>query len=300
MNVRDLKYLVALAQYRHFGKAAQACHVSQPALSIQIKKFEHTLGVQLLERTNKSVHLTEIGRTLAEHAQQILNQVDSFHELAQLAKDPYSGKLKLGIIPSVAPYLLPHILQKLTDKFPKLAFYLIEWPTEGLIQKLEQGEIDAAILPLPIQQKNLVISSLYEEEFLLAVPRSHAFYKRKTIVQYELENETLLLLDDGHCMSEPLRNLCQRVNAIEANNFRATSLETLRHMVAIGVGMTLMPKLACHPEDLFSYIPFKNPKLTRSIGMIWRNGTAKKTLLQAIVKYTKTVLIKKKGLRILD
>lgn len=299
MNIRDLKYLVALSQHRHFGKAALACHVSQPALSIQIKKFEERLGVQLLERTNKSVMLTEIGKTLAKHAEHILIQTDAFHELAQYSKDPFCGELKLGVIPSVAPYLLPHILQKLALKFPKLKFYLVEWPTEGLIVKLEQGIIDAAILPLPMEQPNINVSPFYEEELFLAVPSSHPFSRRKSIHQNELQNESLLLLDDGHCMSEPLRQLCQQVKATEINNFRATSLETLRHMVAIGMGMTLMPKLACKCDDTLSYVSINNAKPVRSLGMAWRNTTGKSYLLREVLNYSRRILAKNKAIKIL-
>lgn len=290
MNIRDFKYLAALANHRHFGKAAQACHVSQPALSIQIKKFEERLGVQLLERTNKSVALTEIGLILAKRAEHILNQVQDFQEIARLANDPYSGEVRLGIIPSVAPYLLPHILQKLATAFPKLKFYLMEWPTAGLIEKLEQREIDAAILPFPIQQKNISAAPFYEEELLLAVPPSHPFSKRHCIKQEELKNEKLLLLDDGHCMSEPLQHLCRQLNTTELSNFRATSLETLRHMVTMGLGITLMPKLAYKSEDNFSYIPLHKTTPTRLIGMAWRSTSSKSLLMHALLDQAKQIL----------
>lgn len=290
MNVRDLKYLVALIDSRHFGKAAEACFVSQPALSMQIKKLEEDLGVQLLERTNKTVILTEIGATLGERARCVLNQVDEMREIAKLAKDPFSGELKLGIFPTLAPYLLPHIIPKLTKVLPKLSFYLIEEQTAFLIEKLKQGKLDAAILALPVIENGFTISPLFEEEFILAVPKIHPLAKRKAIKQSELENSNLLLLENGHCMRDQALALCSSIKANENQNFRATSLETLRHMVAAGIGITLMPKLACKTNDGIAYIPFNLPKPTRSIGIVWRTSTAKDAMLKEIVNHIKNIM----------
>src|SRR5579862_4551095 len=173
MNIRDLKYLLALSEHKHFGKAAESCFISQPALSMQIKKLENYLGVTLLERTNKSVMLSEVGLAIAERAQQILDGVEDIHELAKLHKDIYSGELKIGIIPTLAPYLLPLIIANITKKFPKLTLYLIEEQTENLLAKIKSGKLDAAFLALPLSETNLSSMHLFDEEFLLAVPRSH-------------------------------------------------------------------------------------------------------------------------------
>jgi LysR family transcriptional regulator, hydrogen peroxide-inducible genes activator len=290
MNVRDLKYLVALIDNRHFGKAADACFVSQPALSMQIKKLEEDLGVQLLERTNKTVFLTEIGAVLGERARDILNQVDEMREIAKLANDPFSGELKLGIFPTLAPYLLPHIIPKLTEIFPKLSIYLIEEQTALLVGKLQQGKLDAAILALPVAEKGFTISPLFEEEFILAVPKIHPLAKRKKIKQTELQNSNLLLLENGHCMRDQALALCSIHNANENQRFRATSLETLRHMIASGVGITLMPKLACKTNDGVVYIPFSTPKPTRSLGLVWRTSTAKGAVLKELANTIKSIM----------
>ncbi len=291
MNIRDLKYLVALIDHRHFGKAAEACFVSQPALSMQLKKLEEHLGVQLLERTNKSVMLTPIGEELGARARNVISQVDEIRDLARLAADPYGGDLTLGVFPTLAPYLLPHIMPSITKKFPRLSLYLLEEQTATLVQKLKQGKIDAAILALPIAESGLQVMPLFEEEFLLAVPKQHEFAKRKTIRQDELAGQQLLLLEEGHCLREQALSLCYRFNAQENQQFRATSLETLRHMVAAGIGITLMPKIACKSNDVV-YIPFKKPKPTRQLGMVWRASAAKQQVLMEIAEQIKNIMRK--------
>ncbi len=293
MNLRDLTYLVALAEHRHFGKAAETCFVSQPALSMQIKKLERYLGVQLLERTNKSVLLTEIGIVLAEKARQILTQVDELKETAKLAKDPYSGDLRIGIIPTLAPYLLPYIMQPLSSAFPKLTLYLVEEQTAAIVKQLKEGKLDTIILALPILEDGFVTSPLFEEEFMLAVSGHHPFSKRKKIRQADLANENLLLLEDGHCLREQALALCQAANAFESKSFRATSLETLRHMVASGSGMTLIPQLACKTNDGITYLPFNQPKPSRVIGILWRISSAKEKLLNDIADKIKKIMSKK-------
>lgn len=294
MNTRDLQYLVALSDHCHFGKAADACFVSQPALSMQIKKLEETLGIKLLERTNKSVLLTDTGIAITERARQILNQVEEMRDLAKLAKDPYSGELKIGIIPTLAPYLLPLIIPPLSKKFPKISFYLIEEQTSVLIEKLKIGKLDAAFLAHPVIEASLSTSLLFEEEFLLAVPSRHPLAKRKVVKQNDLNNQNVLLLEEGHCMREQTLALCEKMNASETQSFRATSLETLRHMVAAGNGVTLIPKLAQQLNDSVSYIPFSSPKPMRSIGLYWRFSAAKKALLEDMASQIKQIINRQK------
>jgi len=296
MNTRDLEYLVALSDHLHFGKAAEACFVSQPALSMQIKKLEETLGTTLLERTNKSVLFTDIGIAITERARDILNQIEEMQDLAKLAKDPHAGELKIGIIPTLAPYLLPLIIPSLSKKFPKISFYLIEEQTAALIDKLKIGRLDAAFLALPVIDSSLTSSLLFEEEFLLAVPSTHPLANRKSIKQNDLDNQNIMLLEEGHCMRGQTLTFCHKMNASETQNFRATSLETLRHMVAAGNGITLIPKLAHHRSDSISYIPFSSPKPTRTIGLFWRGSTAKKMLLDDIVSQIKKILSKQKAI----
>jgi len=294
MNSRDLKYLVALHDHLHFGKAADACFVSQPALSMQIKKLEETLGVKLLERTNKSVLLTDIGMAITDRARLILQQIDEMRDLAKLAKDPYSGELKIGIIPTLAPYLLPVIMPSLSKKFPKLSFYLHEEQTSLLVQKLKEGQLDAAFLVPPLPESNFASALLFEEEFVLAVPSTHPLSKRKIIKKTDLTNQHLLLLEEGHCMREQTLSFCHAAHASETQNFRGTSLETLRYMVASGNGITLMPKLAQQSHDSVCYIPFSAPKPTRSIGLYWRSTAAKKYLLEDFAHQIRNIVGKLK------
>lgn len=290
MNLRDLKYLVTVADCKHFGKAAEKCFVSQPTLSMQIKKLEESLGIQLLERTNKSVMLTEVGTAIAERARKILQQADELRVTAKAAADPYSGEIKLGIFPTLAPYLLPHIVPSLIETFPKLTHYLVEEQTARLLRKLKQGKLDVAILALPIVDSEFRSIALFEEEFFLAVSPHHALAKRKTIKQNDLLDHDLLLLEEGHCLREQALSLCQLVKAAEVKNFRATSLETLRHMVASGVGITLIPKLAAQMNDGIVYLPFSQPKPMRTIGLLWRATSPRSALIKDMAAVIKKVI----------
>lgn len=299
MNIRDLKYLIALEEHQHFGKAAEACFVSQPALSMQIQKLEEILGIKLLERTNKSLLFTREGTVIAEHARKILHEITEIQEFAKRAKAPYSGELKIGIFPSLAPYFLPLIMPSLSKKYKNISFYLIEEKSQTLIEKLKDGKLDIAFLSLPLSEKNMQFTPLFEEEFLLAVPRSHPFASLNKVKHDHLDNKELLLLEEGHCMREQILSFCQKNNVNEPHNFRATSIETLRHMIAAGIGMTLMPKLACDNNKNITYLPFTSPKLTRSIGLMWRDTTAKHYLFEEIANYIKNILEKQDRLRIL-
>lgn len=289
MNIRDLKYLVALAEAGHFGKAAEICYVSQPALSMQIRKLEDELGVKLLERTTKSILLTEPGVAITEQAREVLRQVDILKQLAQQTHDPYAGDFYLGVIPTVAAYLLPHIVPALKKAFPRLNLYLIEEQTHVLLDKLKQAKLDAAILALPITERGLTESLLFEEEFMLAVPNAHPLAKQKTVDLTDLQDIPLLLLEDGHCLREAALEVCYLAKTSEARGFRATSLETLRHMVSANAGVTLMPKLACKVGDGVSYLPFKKPKPARRLGLVFRQSTVRKALLDKVVSELKAV-----------
>jgi len=298
MNIKDLKYLVALAEHGHFGKAAEASFVSQPALSMQIMKLEETLGVKLLERNNKSVLLTDHGVMIVERARHILNQVDEVKEIAKQAKDPFAGEFRMGIFPTLAPYLLPLIIPKLSKKYPKLSFYLVEEQTASLIDKLKQGKLDAALLAVPVSEKSFDHALLFEEEFLLAVSANDPLAKSKSMNQQQLQGKNLLLLDEGHCMRDQALAVCHRMKAKEAQGFRATSLETVRHMVIANAGMTLMPRLACHAGRHIAYVPFQKPKPVRSIGFYWRENSAKRVLLDAMVDEIRFLLKNEKELKI--
>ncbi len=280
MNIRDLEYLIALANLGHFGKAADACFVTQPALSMQIKKLEGYLGVQLLERTNKSVSLTDTGATIVALARQILQKTDELREAAKAAIDPLGGEIRLGIFPTLGPWLLPHIMPILAKSLPNISFYLVEEKTDVLIDQLKNGVLHAAILALPVYDKGLTASCLFEEEFLLAVPHNHPLSIDKFIKKEAIDHEKLLLLDDGHCMKNQVMNFCSQMDHSNNHTFRATSLEVLRHMVVAGAGITLMPKLSTERCGLLSYIPFGSLKPVRSIGLVYKASTSKKILFQ--------------------
>ncbi len=282
MNTRDLEYLVCVADLGHFGKAAEACFVSQPALSMQIKKLERYLGVQLLERNNKSVSLTDTGMTIVAMARQILQQTEDLREAAKVAIDPLYGDIRLGIFPTLGPWLLPHIMPVLSKSLPNISFYLVEEKTDVLIEQLKNGELHAAILSLPISEKGLIASCLFEEEFVLAVPHDHPLSMHQSVEKEAINYEKLLLLDDGHCMNNQVIDFCSQMDHLNNHVFRATSLEVLRHMVVAGAGMTLMPKLSTQRCSLLSYVPFNTPKPVRSIGLVYKASSSKKILFQDI------------------
>ena len=284
LNLKDLKYLVALADTGHFGKAAERCYVSQPTLSAQLKKLEQYLGVQLVERQPNNVQLTEVGRKVVERARGMLRSGEEIIALARDNKDPLSGTLKVALIPTVGPYLLPRMTQKVRRALPHMGLMLYEHQTAPLLKKLNDGEIDLGILALPVPEDGLVTRELYNEAFLLAVPEGDPLAARSRVRLTDLKDRTLLLLEDGHCMREQALEVCSLVETREADNFRATSLETLRMMVVAGLGVTLLPQLAVEPpfgtQRGLKVVPFVNPHPIRSIGAIWRKST---TRLQAIM-----------------
>jgi LysR family hydrogen peroxide-inducible transcriptional activator len=284
MNLQSLKYLAALSTHRHFGKAAAACFVSQPTLSMQIKKLEEELEVQLLERNNKSVMVTEIGNIMAAHANTILREIEMMQETAKTHSDPEGGTIRIGIIPTLAPYLLPRIMPALTGSFPRLTYYVCEEKTAQLLEKLKQTELDCLILALPVLEKNLTAASLFKEEFLLAIPPDHPFAKNTSIHPKVLQHSDILLLEEGHCLRDQALDFCTQVRVIENKNFRATSLETLRQMVQNGMGITLIPKLACEKNKKITYIPFSTKPPSRQVGLVWRNKTHRNALLTRISK----------------
>jgi len=289
MNLRDLKYLVAVAKYKHFGKAAEACFVSQPALSMQLKKLEEELGVQLFERTNKRVMITQVGRDITERAQRLLREADEIKEVAKMYQNPLAGEICLGAFPTLAPYFFPQIVPTITEEFPELKLLLMEEKTEMLIQKLHNGELDAAVLaiPLPKEEESLEYIELFNDEFLLAVSPKHKFAKRKSITRNDLCGETLLLLEDGHCLRDQALDICSLIGANENQNFRATSLETLRAMVAANAGITLIPEIAKKDSDEIVYIPFHSNPPARKIALVWRKTHAKKECCKQIVAIIK-------------
>ena len=293
MNLRDLRYLVALADHKHFGHAAEASFVSQPTLSTQLKKFEDELGMALVERNPRNVLLTEVGEAVVKKARLILREADEIKAIARRAKDPESGTVRIGIFPTLAPYLLPHIVPNIVKRFPKLELILVEDKTEVILKKLHDGELDAGVLALPIHDESLHAQFLFEEAFVLAVPRNHRLAKARRVKLADLALESLLLLDDGHCLRDQALEVCAMTGAAEKPGFRATSLETLRHMVSANVGVTLMPSLSVHApapnSPGVSLVPFSDPAPHRRIAMIWRRTSALTGLFHDLVPIFKGI-----------
>ena len=247
MNLRDLKYLVAVAETRHFGQAALRCHVSQPTLSGQIKKLEEELGIVLFERTNRAVEITPVGTIILTHARQILEQADVIQQLARAQQDPLAGPLRIGAIPTLSPYLMPLILPALNKQLPQMKLVLSEELTDMLLERLRNHEIDAALLAAPINDTDLNSKPLFDEPFWIAYPRKHPFYNKEKITQKDLHDVELLLLSEGHCLAQQAMEVCHikdRDQQGEMADLRAASLETLLQLVGAGFGCTLVPALA--------------------------------------------------------
>lgn len=288
MNLRDLRYLVALSEHRHFGRAAAASFVSQPTLSTQIKKLEDELGVSLVERTPRKVLLTEVGREISQRAREVLNEVDQIKAIARRTLDPESGTVRLGIFPTLGPYLLPHVVPQIRERFPRLELLLVEEKTEVLLRLLREGKLDAAVLALPVHDDQLHSELLFEEPFVLAAPVDHQLARHKTLKLEDLEDESLLLLDDGHCLRDQALEVCHLSGASEKSGFRATSLETLRQMVAANVGITLLPTLSVQPPvaqpDNVHLVPFRGHAPSRRIAMVWRKSSALAAFLKTFAE----------------
>jgi LysR family hydrogen peroxide-inducible transcriptional activator len=286
MNLRDLRYLVAVAEHRHFGRAADACFVSQPTLSTQIKKLEEELGVTLIERTNRQVLLTPVGERVVAQATRVIREAGQITRIAEEFADPLGGEFRLGVIPTVAPYLLPKILTPIRKAFPALKIQLTEGQTAVISQLLREGDLDAVILALPLDEENMVEHRLYAEPFYLTVSRQHPKAGRKSVTVDDLEEEQVLLLEDGHCLRDQALAVCNSHNAVENTNFRATSLETLRQMVVADVGVTLMPELAvpAKPAAGIRYIPFRGEIPHRDIGLCWRKSSTREPLLAELTE----------------
>ena len=278
MNLRDLKYLIALADLRHFGKAAEACFVSQPTLSTQIRKLEDELGVALVERAPRKVMLTAAGQDVVQRARRIVAEVEQMKESARRSQDPGSGTLRLGVFPTLGPYLLPHVVPGLRERFPELELLLVEEKSDALLQRLREGKLDAILLALPLHDDQLHAEPLFEERFVFAAPKQHPLAGNDVLSMAQLSDETLLLLEDGHCLREQALDVCRLSGAQEKSGFRATSLETLRQMVAAGVGVTLLPALSVHEPIAQSpnirLVPFRDPPPSRQIALVWRKSSA--------------------------
>ena len=321
MTLTELKYIVAVAREKHFGNGAEACHVSQPTLSVAIKKLEEELQVKLFERNANEITVTPLGEEIVRQAQSVLEQAESIREIAKRGKDPLAGALHLGVIYTIGPYLLPDLVRQAIAHTPQMPLMLQENFTVKLLEELRTGEIDCAILAEPFPDANLAIAPLYDEPFMAAVPSNHPLAARSSITAEELKKETLLLLGTGHCFRDHVLEVCPEFARFSSNavgiskSFEGSSLETIKHMVAAGMGVTLVPRLSVSKEamppkisaraaartatktktktktkgmdatDLPSYIkylPFEGHVPTRRVVLAWRRSFTRYEAIAAL------------------
>jgi len=286
LKLKDLRYLVAVADLRHFGRAAARCFVSQPTLSAQLKKLEQSLGVQLIERAPHNVCLTAAGEEVVARARRILEASDEVVTLARNQRDPLGGRLRLALLPTIGPYLLPQVAPLIRRSLPRLQLQLYEYQTAPMLEKLHAAELDCGILALPVELAGLESRELYREPFLVALPERHRLAAHGSLRVNDLKGEPLLLLEEGHCLRDQALEVCSRAGVREAQDFRATSLETLRQMVATGAGVTLLPELAARGAYRsargVALRPFVKPPPVRHIGAVWRKSTARRAVIDAL------------------
>ncbi|MEM6818300.1 MAG: LysR substrate-binding domain-containing protein [Pseudomonadota bacterium] len=281
-NLRMLSYLVALDEHRHFGRAAEACFVTQPTLSTQIKKLEEQLGVTLVERHSKGIQLTETGEAIASRARGLLAEAHSINELAQVHQDPEAGRIKVALIPTLAPYLLPCIAPDIKSRFDRLKCLYLELQTDHLMAEIHAGDVDLGVLALPLNLQGCDSAELFKEPFRLAVDPQHALASRESVAESDIADEHFLLLEDGHCLRDQALEVCSLAGGVNEDEFRATSLETLRQMVAGGAGVTLLPELAIRDDDGLVSLPFNAPAPSRTIVGVWRSSHPRAALLRSV------------------
>lgn len=296
MTLTELKYIVAVARERHFGRAAEACFVSQPTLSVAIRKLEDELGVVLFERGGGEVGVTDVGLRIVTQAQKVLEEAAMLKEIARQGEDPLAGPLRVGIIYTIAPYLLPRLVPTQVAQTPQMPLVLQENYTTRLLELLRQGELDCAIVALPVPDTGLTIEPLYDEPFVVAVPAQHPWATRERINPDELKEETMLLLGSGHCFRDQVLEVCPEFARYSASSegiqrsFEGSSLETIRHMVAAGLGVTVMPASSldlAEPAEhrhrsLLRYVPFNDPVPDRRVVLIWRKSFPRPTAMRAL------------------
>jgi LysR family hydrogen peroxide-inducible transcriptional activator len=298
MTLTELKYIVAVARERHFGRAAEACFVSQPTLSVAIKKLEEELGTQIFERRTNDVTTTPAGERIVSQAQRVIDEAGRIKEIARQGKDPLVGPLRLGVIYTIGPYLLPVLVRQLLKDAPQMPLLLTENFTVKLLELLKNGEVDVAIMALPLPETGLQLQAVYDEPFIVAVPRLHPWAKRKAIPSEDLKKETMLLLGSGHCFRDHVLEVCPELSRFSSSaegiqkTFEGSSLETIRHMVGSGLGVTVLPMMSVPekpPRDsLLQYVPFRSPAPDRRVVLAWRKSftrvAAVEALRQAILK----------------
>ena len=286
MNIRDLEYLVAVHDVCNFSKAAEMCNVSQPTLSGQLKKLEKDLDASLIERSTRRVLFTKVGESVVEHARNVLNMVEQIQELTSASGDPMSGDVNIGLIPTVGPFLLPTLMPEISEKYPKLNLYLYELQADKLLEKLHKGEIDAAVLTKQDWKHPVDETLLYSEKLMLAVSANNELANEVNPVSCSaLKGKPVIMLDDGHCLQKNMMEMCSGFGAKESLRYKATSMDTLLHMVMANKGITLVPELACDKElPGVKFLPLKNVKQQRKIVMVTRKGTPKQEVFQVLAE----------------
>jgi LysR family transcriptional regulator, hydrogen peroxide-inducible genes activator len=293
MTLTELKYIVAVAREKHFGRAAEACFVSQPTLSVAVKKLEEELDVKLFERGANEVSVTPLGEQIVHQAQQVMEQAQALREIAKRGKDPISGPLRLGIIYTIGPYLLPDLVRQAIQRVPQMPLMLQENFTAKLLEMLRTGELDCAIMAEPFPDTGLAIAPLYDEPFMAAVPTGHALAKRKVISAEELKQETMLLLGTGHCFRDHVLEVCPEYARFVSDSpnhegirksFEGSSLETIKYMVASGMGVTVVPCLSVPKETQphIRYLKFSAPVPTRRVVLAWRRSFTRYEAIAAL------------------
>lgn len=292
MTLTELKYIVAVAREKHFGHAAEACFVAQPTLSVAIKKLEDELGVTLFERGGSEISMTPLGVQIVAQAERVLEQTAAIKEIAKQNKDPLIGPFRLGIIYTVAPYLLPPLVKAMIERVPQMPLVLQENFTVRLLELLRQGELDAIVVALPFPDQGLAVQAVYDEPFVVAVPKSHPWAGRESVSNDELKSETMLLLGNGHCFRDQVLEVCPEMSRYAssddgiARTFEGSSLETIRHMVASGIGITVLPQASIPDMDtndgMLRYIPFTKPAPSRRIVLVWRKSFTRGAAIDAV------------------
>jgi LysR family transcriptional regulator, hydrogen peroxide-inducible genes activator len=290
MTLTELRYIVAVARERHFGRAAEACFVSQPTLSVAIKKLEEELDVKIFERGSTEVSMTPLGEAIVRQAQQVIEQAHGIREIAKRGKDPLAGPLRLGIIYTIGPYLLPDLVKNTIQHTPQMPLILQENFTVRLLDMLRTGELDCAIMAEPFPETGLAIAALYDEPFMAAVPRSHPLATRQSITSEELKRETMLLLGTGHCFRDHVLEVCPEFARFSSDtegikkSFEGSSLETIKHMVASGMGVTVVPALSVprEPQTHVAFIPFAEPVPSRRVVLAWRKSFTRYEAIAAL------------------
>lgn len=290
MTLTELRYIVAVARERHFGRAAEACFVAQPTLSVAVKKLEEELDVKLFERGNSEISVTPLGEEIVRQAQAVLEQAAAIKEIAKRGKDPLAGPLRLGVIYTIGPYLLPDLVRHTIAEVPQMPLMLQENFTAKLLDMLRAGELDCAIMAEPFVDAGLAVAPLYEEPFMVAVPRTHPLASRESISADELKRETMLLLGAGHCFRDHVLEVCPEFARFSSDaegirkSFEGSSLETIKYMVAAGMGVTVVPGLSVPKEAQphIVYVPFEGHPPTRRVVLVWRRSFTRYEAIAAL------------------